>query len=249
MSYKDRLKKEKYLLNNYIDFNLLHKTVQELSGNIIKDKLLLKNVGINSLISENTKTIQSINMPIITCNPSPICAKHCYACLGPISWNNSIKKSLLLNEIFNEALKQNKIIEMSALIYNNMKKNIPLRWNGSGDLTEATVDIIDMLSTYDIKQYVFSRHPLLAKKLTNLTNVKLNISIDKTSNIEKIKEIMGNTKYSLTYLRCDNIVTNDNAIDIIFPLKRQYKDIPEHIKDCPCDRGQHITCLECMKCL
>lgn len=51
------------------------------------------------LLSENLKTGESINLPILNCQPTERCAAVCYATTGPISWKNSLQKALAVDAV------------------------------------------------------------------------------------------------------------------------------------------------------
>jgi len=86
------------------------------------------------LLSTNTKTGTSINLPVINCRPTRRCAKACYACEGPITFKHSVRKTLVVDEALRKG-------EIEGLIWEcRMLRSV--RLNGSGDMTDEHVDSV-----------------------------------------------------------------------------------------------------------
>ena len=46
-----------------------------------------------AMLSSNHKTTTSLNLPVMNCRPAKRCRAACYACEGPIAWDNSVRKA------------------------------------------------------------------------------------------------------------------------------------------------------------
>ncbi len=138
--------------------------------------------GGRNLLSSNKIAGPSWDVPIaVTCAPSSTCAASCYALnpSKPITWSGAVNRQHLRLSLA-EADPQ----QTAERIANEVKRRgLPhLTIHGTGDLTQATVHMINALAPLiDVPIWVRSRKPHLAAKLNNHKNIYLHFSLDQTS--------------------------------------------------------------------
>lgn len=222
MSYSNRIKKEQ--------------SYQNCAANVPQNF---------KIASTNSKTGLSINMPLKTCKPSVVCERNCYACRGPIMFKNSIIKSLRVAAFFDNTNATDAAMRVSKEFVNEKF----IRWNGSGDLTEKTVEVINSI---DKPQHVFSRIPELLNKVNN--NVVRILSIDEETldKINKLNDSSIKTAYLFDEKSNEEIlVQNIDKIDLIFLTRPDLiTKIPQEFRNklCKCDAGLRPHALSCMVC-
>jgi hypothetical protein len=198
------------------------------------------------IFSENSKTLYSINLPCITCNPSEICKEVCYATKGPIIYKRSIIKAL---EIHNLIENKDYAQIVDKILKECKSSKIPfIRWCGSGDITKKTTQIINKVPYL---QVVFSRKP----ELLNIIKpdiIKV-LSIDESS-LNRMKNINKGTKIAYLFTKentVDILRKISERINIIFlTSEKLINKIPEYLKNklCPCDAGIRDRKLSCLSC-
>jgi hypothetical protein len=128
--------------------------------------------------STNKVTGHSLNVPIIgTCSPTALCGDTCYFARGPATWSASLEKQhRLLNSIVADPLGTADLIASWAV---RLRLTF-IRWNGGGDLVEETLACIDRvaLNIKRVPQWVVSRKPGLAARITPRSNVYVHFSVD-----------------------------------------------------------------------
>jgi hypothetical protein len=200
------------------------------------------------ILSNNSKTIKSINFPSLTCWPSNICRRVCYATKGPIIFDNSIYKYVNLLKIFLD--KRNKNIIINKI--KDEAKNLPfIRWNGCGDLTKNCIDIINKI---DKCQVIFSRKPQFLN-LINDNNILI-FSVDESS-LDRLKFLEKTKKIKIAFLVQNFTAIKNlmkgliNKIDLIFLTDPIFiSKIPKEYwnKLCPCDASfteHNEACVRC----
>ncbi|MEN6550153.1 MAG: hypothetical protein ABFE07_29265 [Armatimonadia bacterium] len=197
-------------------------------------------------LSTNSKTGTSLNLPVINCRPSARCAQACYACTGPISWHNSITKSLAVDAEL-KAGRVERLIEEARRLTN-------VRISGSGDLTLEQVPAIIRAarSCPGTLFWGFTRKPEVARALhRKARNLTIILSFDASSKDRSFRGYRGPLAFGPR--RPEDAVPSDRRIVVVFPEHIQghtTKGVPRHRLDCPTSRGaEHDNaCEKCQRC-
>ncbi len=198
------------------------------------------------LLSENLKTGTSINLPVLNCFPTTRCAAACYACVGPISWRNSLRKALALDD----ALKRN---EVEGLIW-ECRRFIDVRLNGSGDLLPVHVPAVLRLagSCPETVFWGFTRNREVSQEVNGrLPNLSLILTFDATSKDRDLSGYEGPLAFGPR--RPGDEVPEDPRLVVVFPehhVGHTLPGIPLHSLDCPATRGakRRNACQRCRRC-
>lgn len=149
------------------------------------------------VLSSNMVTGLAFNVPIaLTCQPSKVCARNCYAAQihKPIAMPVALAKQI---EVFH-ALKDNphavaaKIVrELTSKLRKPDTAPKFLRWNGVGDLFEESVtclvEVARALPHFPI--WVVTRIPKYAAQVPDLPNVFVHFSLD-ASSLERYGKVL-----------------------------------------------------------
>ncbi len=196
----------------------------------VKRKDLNRTVG--TMLSENSKTGASINLPLINCKPTKRCSNECYACVGPIANPNSVRKSMIVDKAIRE-------MDLHRLI-RECTQRLNVRLNGSGDLLPEHVRAILALARacIDTTFWGFTRNIEVAEALNGkLSNLSLIVSIDATSPKGFADGFDGPLAFGPR--NPGDELPDDPRIIVVFPTHHQGKPdaaIPIDGKDCPATR-------------
>jgi hypothetical protein len=198
------------------------------------------------VLSTNHKTGISVNLPIMNCRPTPRCKAACYACEGPISWENSVRKALAVDAALRKG-------EIEGLIW-ECRRLQDVRLNGSGDLTPGHVPAVLRLAEAcpETTFWGFSRCRLVAEAANSkLNNLSLILTFDATSPDREMADCECPLAFGPRRPR-DN-VRDDRRIIVVFPehhAGHTIPNVPLHPKDCPATRGfeRRNACLRCQRC-
>lgn len=204
--------------------------------------------------SNNRVTGHSLNVPIIgTCMPTVVCAATCYFACGPSTWTASLKKQhRLMNSIKVDPRGVAERIVKSA----RRKRLTFIRWNGGGDLFEESVACIDFVAVAmpDVPQWVVSRIPALASRITPRDNVYLHFSVDRSS-WNRLDEFRGLVPAGLQWFwsyQCDKgeSPTSGDVAPVIFRDGYDPKGAALYGNDCPLNSSEDISnvCEGCRRC-
>lgn len=143
-------------------------------------------------VSSNAKTGFSINTPIDkTCRPTEGCSNYCYGNYGPISFRGAVQRQ---NENFQrfeylaKASPRELADEADRVFHRVAPERDYLRMFGVGDLTDGAVRFINALAKRHPKFaiWVATRKVELARKLANLANLHIMVSLDSTTKGEDL---------------------------------------------------------------
>ena len=198
-----------------------------------------------SILSTNTKTGCSINLPIAGhCTPTKNCSKTCYAKCGHTAMPSNKKKQVWVSEY----LKGKDLTEL----VNECKARTAVRLSGTGDLLEEhTKNIIRLAKACpDTMFWGMTRKLNIAKKLKGYKNIKVMVSVD-SSSPKKTWDYKGALCYG-PRLNTDT-VPKDKRIITIFPYHFAGKVVdktnsPLDSRDCPAIRHTVSGCLNCNRC-
>ena len=204
--------------------------------------------------STNRVTGHSLNVPIVgTCSPTIVCAETCYFAKGPSTWTASLKKQhRLLNSI---KAAPEETAGRIAQWATKLKLDF-VRWNGGGDLVDASVTCIDWAAALmpTIPQWVVSRKPNLAARIKPRSNVYVHFSTDKSS-WERLEEMAKLAPRDLQWFwsyQCDagETLTDPLVAPVIFRDKYDPKGGQLYGYDCPLNAAEDITgvCGTCRRC-
>ena len=198
------------------------------------------------VLSSNHKTGTSINLPVINCKPTRRCAAACYACVGPISWGNSIRKALAVDAVLRSG-------ELEGLIW-ECRRLRDVRLNGSGDMTLEHVPALLELAQAcpGTVLWGFTRRRQVAEAVNDVRrNLSLIVSFDTTSPAGELDGYDGPLAFGPRRPR--DRVPDDRRIVTVFPEHRighTMRGVPFHPKDCPATRGAQrlMACARCWRC-
>jgi len=199
-----------------------------------------------AMLSSNHKTGTSINLPVANCKPTRRCSAACYACVGPICWDNSIRKALAVDKALRTG-------ELEGLIW-ECRRLQDVRLNGSGDMTLAHVPAILKLARACPKTTLwgFTRSREVAEGLNSkLENLSVIVTFDATSRDKQLVGYDGPLAFGPRRPR--DKVPDDNRIIVVFPehhIGHTIPGVPLHPKDCPATRGmkRKNACQRCQRC-
>lgn len=204
--------------------------------------------------STNKVTRWSLNVPIIgTCTPSVVCGETCYFAKGPSTWTASLKKQhRLMNAIKADPARAADMIVESAI----RKKLDFIRWNGGGDLFEEMLPCIDRVAVLlpDVQQWVVSRKPALAARVTPRPNVWIHLSTDRScmNRLDDMRQLAPPDLQWFWSYQCDKGEgTPPNEIaPVIFRDGYDPKGEPLVPNDCPLNGAESIVrmCETCRRC-
>lgn len=208
-----------------------------------------------NLLSDNRKTKKSINYPIcLTCSPTKICAKYCYARKGHIAMPAAKDKQQLVYDSF--LLLPTEVVAERVMCEYFSNDLTFLRWCGSGDLFPEAVKVLNFITENypNTVHWVVTRKPELIPTINAAPNLYINFSLDNSSEhkIKKLKLYPKHTRMYFSYLRTDK---KDDTLDskIIFNLQQKKRKLPYDNKKkcCPVDAGAMEldgACEKCRKC-
>jgi len=198
------------------------------------------------ILSSNHKTAVSINLPVRNCRPTRRCMAACYACEGPISWRNSIRKALEVDAALRKG-------EIEGLIWEcRMLQGV--RLCGSGDMTLDHVPAVLKLAEAcpDTTFWGFTRRREVAEAVNGRqANLTLIVTFDATSPEGGLQGYEGPLAFGPRTPR--DKVPDDKRIMVVFPehhAGHTIPNVPAHPKDCPATRGmdRRHACQRCRRC-
>ena len=206
-----------------------------------------------SFIGHPGKPVNAVNSSFLNCEPSPNCAKYCYATGGRYQYAVNINKGEL-SSIFIERFPE-EAAEMVAVDYKAMPEyaaDKALRLYDKGDGSMKWIPFIKELNRRGVRAHIFSKRPEFLRAVPE-ENLRL-LSID-TTNLEMADE---NTDLdiAMVYEGTDEEIAwmNERAerIGVILPImgakgavaeeakQAAVKKIPKKLqkKACPLDAGR-----------
>jgi len=204
--------------------------------------------------STNKVTGWSLNVPIIgTCTPTEVCAETCYYARGATTWRPSLaKQHRLMNSIkADPAETGDRIVRFATRHRLDF-----IRWNGGGDLFEEMLPCIDRVAVKmpSVAQWVVSRLPELASRVTPRPNVYLHFSVD-LSSWRRLDQMRALTTSDLQWFwsyQCDRseLPPSPDVAPVIFRHNYDPEGHPTFANDCPLNTNDSIVriCVSCRRC-
>ena len=197
------------------------------------------------IISDNTKTEHSINLPIIGhCRPTYTCSRVCYAKTGRIAMPHSTRKQAYVSDY----LKQS---DLSQLV-NECQKHDQVRLSASGDLLLKHVpSILSLARACPLTEFWgMTRKTEIAKAINHkYNNLRLLVTVDHTSPL-KTWEYDGALCFG-PRMPEDRVIPDMKNIVTVFPYHRRgkvVKGVARHPKDCKAVWHEISGCKECGRC-
>lgn len=200
-----------------------------------------------TILSENSKTGCSINLPIQGhCRPTKNCSRTCYARCGHTALPVSKNKQRWISEYL-------KGQDLSELI-RECQGRTAVRLSGTGDLLlEHVPNIIRLAIACPATMFWgMTRKVEIANALNGkLPNLKIMVSVDSSTPKETWK-YQGTLCWG-PRLKDDRVPLKDKRIRTIFPYHFAGKivkshNIPNDKRDCPAVRHTKDGCLSCGRC-
>lgn len=203
--------------------------------------------------STNKVTGHSLNFPIIgTCTPTVVCAETCYFARGPATWSASLaKQHRLLN-----SLRADPVATAGRIAHWAKKMGLTfVRWCGGGDLVDQTPTCIDSVavSMPDVPQWVVSRKPEIAARITPRPNVYLHLSVDRSSwdRLDRFRAIAPpGLNWFWSYQCDDGEVPSRGLAPVVFRNHYDLDGSGAIEDDCPLNLSDSIVgvCERCRRC-
>ena len=200
------------------------------------------------ILSDNTKTDYSLNLPIQGhCNPTPICRKTCYAKTGRLIMSNCIRKQTWLSRQLKERESgfMTRLIKEAGILQ-------AVRLMGSGDILAAHIKALYQLAK-ECPRTMFwgmTRKPKMASRINNThNNLKLLVTVDNSSPASTWD--YGGAMCFGPRMPEDVALPNDNRIITVFPYHyhgKVAKGVQTHPKDCQAVWHKISGCGECGRC-
>lgn len=217
----------------------------------------------HDILSGNKVTGYSVNFPIgSTCQPSKLCSDTCYGLKGPITWSNALGKQAK-NLAWCEQDPQSFIDKLERECAKLISKDSEfyLRWNGVGDLFQASVDALQELNRRlpDMPIWCVTRVPKFAAQLADLHNVWVHFSLDKSSidRFEQMKDLapeMNNLFFSYQCEPDEYLEELAVKVGVLFfdgyKIKEANQPWAQSPITCPLNLRADIsgTCAQCRRC-
>lgn len=212
-----------------------------------QDKPLSK---LKTVLSGNKKTGASLNLPLLNCRPSKLCAETCYAMEGYVAQDMSIRHTQAVDAMLRTGLG-------IAQLTKECQARDDVRLCGIGDLVEDHLPQLFRLAE-DCPATIFWGFTrkreiadwVRAKRLSNLTLI---LSWDHTHPPEHVAGYAGPLSYGPT--RPGDEVPDDPRIIVVFPEHHQKDPHPDTAitsKDCPAIRygdEKQDACQRCRRCI
>lgn len=197
--------------------------------------------GPKKLTFNNRKTCHSFRSPVLYCtHRTPVCSQHCYAARIPMTFPDTVKKTLAVRRWIEE-----NGVEAAA---RRMATEIPwkglFRWMDQGDFDPLTVELANKLVPHrpDVNYVAFSR---------NLDALRhLNPHISRLWSLDKSSKHLITTPHrgiKVAYLKVDEDDEPPLGTHVVFPLNKR-KALTGHRKDCTFSRIKNATCSSCLRC-
>ena len=199
------------------------------------------------ILSENTKTGYSINLPLAGhCRPTKNCAFCCYARTGHTALPTSKRKQVWVSNYL-------KGPDISELI-EECKNQVSVRISGTGDLSlEHCPNILKLARSCPSTQFWGMTRKLEVARALNghRQNLKFMVSVD-ASSPKSVWKYKGKLCWG-PRLAGDTVPKKDRRILVIFPYHKAGRVVakaimPKDVKDCPAIWHRVSGCRECGKC-
>jgi hypothetical protein len=148
-----------------------------------------------SVFSSNTKTAYSIDLPAgITCQPTPICSRICYAARpgAPHRWKVEVRLKQFRLLRYLKTTPTEVVAARIVREYQRLHMGF-VRWLGTGDLIPEVVRIINVIALHYplVVQWVSSRRPALAVHLSRTSqSLFVGFSLDSSPDSLRRREVM-----------------------------------------------------------
>lgn len=198
-----------------------------------------------TILSENSKTGCSINLPLTNCRPTKNCSKTCYARCGHTALPVSKRKQAWVSDY----LKGNNLTELIR----ECSGRTAVRLSGTGDLSlEHCKNIIKLAKACPNTMFWgMTRKLEIAKALNGKRpNLKVMVSVD-ASSPASVWKYQGTLCWGPRFK--DDTVPADPRIKTIFPYHFagkivQVKSMPRDFRDCKAVWHENAGCLSCGQC-
>lgn len=194
------------------------------------------------ILSTNHKCTVSLDLPVLNCNPTKVCAEVCYASQGRQLYRMSVIKSLAINRMISE--------DPERVAYKMVKEAAghPIRLAGSGEILPEHRILIDYIQKYGGSWWGFTRRVDTHRALS-----KLMFSIDAATPAASIKYAHDEVNVRRrAYLRRPRDSPSPLEVAVTFPVHGPWTNhidrVPHHRTDCPAVRKEVEGCWQCQRC-
>lgn len=198
-------------------------------------------------LSLNPKAGVSLNLAILNCEPTAICAGDCYTCQGRPAYVSAIKKSVEVTM----AIEANPVQSADKIYFELMGRD--LRFSGGGEMkgTEPYRLFARRLKERGIKGYGFTKRIDVYQMMME-EGYPLMFSIDASTPKAKLAWVTENVPTEArAFLAIPNAYTPQIPVAVIFPehgpVTNNKKYVPLQDEDCPAVRG-NTKCFDCRRC-
>lgn len=221
-------------------------------------------------LTANSKTGISIDFSIhTTCRPTAVCmgvgsdSAACYALRGFMSFPNAVKHHARNQRLMEylETSSTTEVQRVASALWSDLPRGTKwLRWNGAGDLTPGAVRLINAMSTRfsGLVLWIISRKPDMVAKIKDRKNIKLLLSLDKSTppriaaELRGVQEMfrVGSARLAYTRVSEEDIPPKDAWVVFNKHSGHKFNDWPhEHVCPASLPDTDHVgACDICQWC-
>ena len=194
------------------------------------------------VLSSNRKCSISLDLPLLNCLPTSICAQVCYAAQGRQYYRKSVIKALAIDRL----IKLDSEHVARKMIDESAGRNI--RIAGSGEILPRHAALLSYIERFGGSWWGMTRRVDTHQALPSLM-----FSIDMTTPESILKYVKTQVPVSRrTYLRRPQDPPSALEVAVTFPVhgpQTNYESrVPKHETDCPVDRKEIEGCWSCKRC-
>lgn len=194
------------------------------------------------VLSSNPKCSISLDLPLLYCQPTSVCAQVCYAAQGRQYYRKSVVKSLAVDRLIKLDAEHvaRKMVDEAA------GRNI--RIAGSGEILPSHAPLLSYVERFGGEWWGMTRRIDTHRALPSLM-----FSIDRTTPESTLEYVNTQVPVSRrTYLRRPQDPPSALEVAVTFPTHGQLTNyankVPLHDTDCPVDRKVMEGCWRCKRC-
>jgi hypothetical protein len=194
------------------------------------------------VLSANQKCSISLDLPVLNCRPTKVCAEVCYASQGRQLYRKTLSKALAINRMIDEDP------ERAARKMVGEAAGRAIRLAGSGEMLPEHKMLVDCITRYGGSWWGFTRRVDTHNALSDLV-----FSIDASTSASVLQYVSDAVPVQRrAYLRRPGDAPPPLEVAVVFPVHGLWTSyvntVPSHEADCPAVRGDAASCWWCQRC-
>lgn len=194
------------------------------------------------ILAQNSKCSVSLDLPLINCRPTAVCAAVCYAAQGRQAYRQAVLKSVAIQQMIEKDPDRvaHTVVDEAA--------GRAVRLAGSGEVLPSHRYLVEKIHELGGQTWEFTRRVDTHEALPHLM-----FSLDAgtpPSALEYIEQSVPVNRRA--YLRRPNDPPAPLEVAVTFPLHGprtpHAKAVPTHPTDCPASRDEVSGCWACRRC-